>query len=178
MNFLHTTKNLPPDLLFILIKAFQTSYSSFSDIIACLKPDLVIYDVFQPWSAKLALQHGIPALHFATIGAAALSVIYDQHASGSNDLFPFPELHLKGQEMESIHALTEFLYANIFDVDQEFFFGNFKQSCDVLVKTSEMVEGKYLLYISTVSQKKLLLLAYWSAKPIVLQGKTQKSCIG
>lgn len=153
----HTTKNLPPDLLFTLIKAFQTSNSSFSNIVACLKPDLVIYDVFQPWSAKIALQHGIPAVHFATIGAATLSVIYDHQASGSNDLLPFPELHMKGQEMESIHALSEFLYANIYDVDEEIFFGNFKQSCDVvLVKTSEMLEGKYLEYISAVTQKKLV----------------------
>lgn len=43
----HTTKNVPPHLMPTLIKAFQMSSSSFSDILAALKPDLLIYDAMQ-----------------------------------------------------------------------------------------------------------------------------------
>lgn len=41
----HTTKNLPPNLMSTLMSAFQTSKSSFSNIITILNPDLLIYDV-------------------------------------------------------------------------------------------------------------------------------------
>ncbi|KAL8490699.1 hypothetical protein ACS0TY_022629 [Phlomoides rotata] len=50
----HTTKNLPSNLVFTLIKAFQTSKSSFADIVARLKPDLVVFDLFQPWAARIS----------------------------------------------------------------------------------------------------------------------------
>ncbi|KAL0348720.1 UNVERIFIED_CONTAM: UDP-glucosyltransferase 29 [Sesamum angustifolium] len=43
----HTTKNLPTNLLPILLQAFQMSSSSFSEILNALKPDLLIYDFFQ-----------------------------------------------------------------------------------------------------------------------------------
>ncbi|KAL0323499.1 UNVERIFIED_CONTAM: UDP-glucosyltransferase 29 [Sesamum angustifolium] len=63
----HTTKNLPSHLAFTLIKAFQTAESSFSDIITTLKPDLVIFDAFQPWAARHASSQGIPAVNFTLL---------------------------------------------------------------------------------------------------------------
>ncbi|KAK4405619.1 UDP-glucosyltransferase 29 [Sesamum angolense] len=92
----HTTKNLPSDLGSTLLKAFQTSNSSFSDIISTLRPDLVIYDVFQPWAAKVASS-------------------------------------------------------------QDFLFGNFKQSCDIILsKTSRGFEGEYIDYLSALCNKKIV----------------------
>ncbi|KAL0457355.1 UNVERIFIED_CONTAM: UDP-glucosyltransferase 29 [Sesamum latifolium] len=104
----HTTKNLPSDLNFTLLKAFQTSNSSFSDIISTLKPDLVIYDVFQPWAAKVASSQGIPAVYFSIYGAFLLSFLHHQYTFGKAG-FPFPAIHFEDYELKSLEELFEFL---------------------------------------------------------------------
>nr|AXC07992.1 uridine diphosphate glycosyltransferase [Rehmannia glutinosa] len=153
----HTTKNLPSSLTFTLLKAFQTSNSSFSDIIATLRPDLVIYDVFQPWAAKIASSQGIPAVHFSIFGAMPLSFVHHRYTFGKSD-FPFPGIQFEDYELKSLDLVLEFLYANIHDVDQDFLFGNFKHSCHdiILLKTSIGVEGKYIDYLSSLCHKKLV----------------------
>ncbi|KAI3459302.1 hypothetical protein Pfo_015965 [Paulownia fortunei] len=152
----HTTKNLPSNLNLTLLKAFQTAKSSFSDIITTLKPDLVIYDVFQPWAAKLASSLGIPAVHFAAFGAATMSFVH-HHYTCWNDNFPFPALCLQDHEKKSVDALIEFLYANVFDEDKDVLFVNYKLSSEIaLLKTSRGFEGKYIDYVSAVCQKKIL----------------------
>ncbi|PIM98410.1 UDP-glucuronosyl and UDP-glucosyl transferase [Handroanthus impetiginosus] len=119
----HTTKNLPSNLLMTLLKAFQTADSSFSKIISTLKPHLVIYDIFQPWAAKLASSQ---------------------------------ELCLKDHEKKTVDDLIGFLYENVFEEDKDVIFVNYKFSDIVLLKTCRGFEGKYLDYISSVSQKKLV----------------------
>ncbi|KAK4477906.1 hypothetical protein RD792_017171 [Penstemon davidsonii] len=152
----HTTKNLPSNLNFTLLKAFQTSSSSFSDIVSILKPDLVIYDIFQPWAAKIASLQGIPAVHFAAFGAATMSFIYHYYSS-FDAKFPFQELCLKDHEKKSIDKLIDFLYANVFGNEKDVLFMNFKLSCDVvLLKTSEGFEGKYIDYVTNVCKKVIL----------------------
>ncbi|KAH6769771.1 hypothetical protein C2S52_014574 [Perilla frutescens var. hirtella] len=153
----HTTKNLPQSLKFTLIKAFQTSKSSFSGIITTLKPDLVMYDLFQPWAAKVAASQGIPSLHFSIFGAVPLAFMHHLHTFGEAAAFPFPAIQFENRELKSLLFLTEFLYQNINDVDQDYLFGNFKQSCDiVLLKTSRGIEEKYIDYLSTMSEKKIV----------------------
>ncbi|KAL2229796.1 UNVERIFIED_CONTAM: UDP-glucosyltransferase 29 [Sesamum indicum] len=152
----HTTKNLPPDLNFALLKAFQTSNSSFSEIISTLRPDLVIYDVFQPWAAKVASSQGIPAVYFSIYGAFLFSFLHHQYTFGKAG-FPFPAIHFEDYELKSLEELFEFLYANIFDVDQDFLFGNFKQSCDIILsKTSRGFEGEHIDYLSALCNKKIV----------------------
>ncbi|KAL0305020.1 UNVERIFIED_CONTAM: UDP-glucosyltransferase 29, partial [Sesamum angustifolium] len=97
---LHTTKNLPSNLLPALLQAFQTSSFSFSDILNSVNPDLLIYDFFQPWAPKLASSK---------------------------------------------------------DADNEFAFGNFELSTDIiLMKSSRGVEGKYIDYLSNRCKKQIL----------------------
>ncbi|KAL0376496.1 UNVERIFIED_CONTAM: UDP-glucosyltransferase 29 [Sesamum calycinum] len=152
----HTTKNLPSDLGSTLLKAFQTSNSSFSDIISTLRPDLVIYDVFQPWAAKVASSQGISAVYFSIYGAFLFSFLHHQYTFGKAG-FPFPAIHFEDYELKSLEELFEFLYANIFDVDQDFLFGNFKQSCDIILsKTSRGFEGEYIDYLSALCNKKIV----------------------
>ncbi|KAL3812809.1 hypothetical protein ACJIZ3_014077 [Penstemon smallii] len=152
----HTTKNLPSNLNFTLLKAFQTSSSSFSDTVSILKPDLVIYDIFQPWSAKIASLQGIPAVHFAALGAATPSFVY-HHYTNFDANFPFQELTLKKHEKKSIDNLIEFLYANVFEEDKDVVFVNYKLSCDfVMLKTNKGLEGKYIDYLTNVCKKMIL----------------------
>ncbi|KAL0367677.1 UNVERIFIED_CONTAM: UDP-glucosyltransferase 29 [Sesamum radiatum] len=155
----HTTKHLPSDLVFTLLKAFQTAKSSFSDIITTLKPDLVIFDVFQPWAATLASSQGIPAVHFAPLGAATRSYSYHHCVRRWDDRdFPFQELCLgDDHEKKSLEGLFQFLYYNVFEEDEDVVFVNYRLSTDIaLLKTSGGLEGKYIDYVSAVCHRKLL----------------------
>ncbi|KAI3469433.1 hypothetical protein Pfo_026096 [Paulownia fortunei] len=150
----HTTKNLPPNVLPILLQAFQMSSSSFSEILNTLKPDLLIYDFFQPWAAKLALSQGIPSIYFATSGAAPFSFFYHLYTYGTSSTFPYPEIYLLDHEKVDLHAPFE---PKVKDADEDFAFGNFKLSCDiVLIKSLRGVEGKYIDYLSVLCQKKVV----------------------
>ncbi|KAL0348718.1 UNVERIFIED_CONTAM: UDP-glucosyltransferase 29 [Sesamum angustifolium] len=109
---LHTTKNLPSNLLPALLQAFQTSSFSFSDILNSVNPDLLIYDFF-------------PAA-----------------------------IYLLDHESTNLRARIE---SNIKDADNEFAFGNFELSTDIiLMKSSRGVEGKYIDYLSNRCKKQIL----------------------
>ncbi|KZV50679.1 crocetin glucoside glucosyltransferase-like [Dorcoceras hygrometricum] len=99
----HTTKYVPPNLMPRLFHAFQMSISSFTDIITNLKPDLLIYDVFQPWAARIAASINIPAVHFATTGAAAYSFVYHMFTD-KDSTFPYPVMYLKDNERKALQA--------------------------------------------------------------------------
>ncbi|CAI9762677.1 unnamed protein product [Fraxinus pennsylvanica] len=147
----HTTKNVPPELMPKLLEAFQMSSSSFSDIISTLKPDLLFYDVFQPWAAALASSLGIPAVHFSTAGATPYSFGHHRFTYG-NANFPYPAIYLQDYERKE----TDF-QLNIKDADEGFAFGNFKRSCDiVLMMSCRAIEGKYIDYLSVLSRKKVV----------------------
>ncbi|PIM99506.1 UDP-glucuronosyl and UDP-glucosyl transferase [Handroanthus impetiginosus] len=165
----HTTKNLPSHLNFTLIKAFQTADSSFSNIISNLKPDLLIHDGFQPWSAKQAVSQGIPAVPFAPFGAATLSVTH-YHYRFKDPSFPFLPLCLPDQDMETMDRLAEFLSAHVFYDDKDGPFMTQKLSSDIiLLKTSKGFEGKYIEYYSNVSDKKVVPVG-----PLVKQENTNE----
>ncbi|KAL8486225.1 hypothetical protein ACS0TY_023071 [Phlomoides rotata] len=152
----HTTKNIPSHLNLTLLKAFQTAKSSFSDLINNLKPHLIMYDIFQPWAASLASSRGVPAVHFAPFGAATMSFCHHHYARW-DEHFPFPELCLKDHEKKSIDSLFEFMYYNVFDQDKDVIFVNYKLSYEVvLLKTSKGFEGKYIDYVSFVTNKRIL----------------------
>ncbi|PIN03973.1 hypothetical protein CDL12_23502 [Handroanthus impetiginosus] len=165
----HTTKNLPSHLNFTLIKAFQTADSSFSNIISNLKPDSLIYDVFQPWPAKQALSQGIPAVHFVPFVAATFSVLH-YHYKFKDPSFPFLPLCLPDQDMKTNDRLKKFLSAHVFYGDKDSFLMNHKLSSDIiLLKTSEGFEGKYVEYYSNVSHKKVVPVG-----PLVKQENTSE----
>ncbi|KAL3834995.1 hypothetical protein ACJIZ3_009731 [Penstemon smallii] len=150
---LHTTKNLPSNLLQVLLQAFQNSSSSFSDIMNCLKPDMLIYDFFQPWAPKLALSQGIPSVYFATSGATPFSFFHHLFANGTSSTFPYQAIYLLDYEKE----IRARILANIKDADKNFAFGNFEMSSDiVLVKSCRGVEGKYIDYLSILCKKQIV----------------------
>ncbi|KAL7123863.1 hypothetical protein ABFS83_14G011000 [Erythranthe nasuta] len=152
----HTTKNTPPHLMPTLMHAFQMSSSSFSDIIADLKPDLLIYDGFQPWSAKSASSIGIPSVHFATSSCATFSFFHHLHTHKTYDGFPFPAIFLR--EFEKRNLISQGESIEVRDKEEGFTFGIFELSCDiVLVKSCcREIEGKYMDYFSTLCKKKIV----------------------
>ncbi|KAK4477913.1 hypothetical protein RD792_017178 [Penstemon davidsonii] len=151
---LHTTKNLPPNLLPILLQTFQKSSSSFKDIINSLKPDLLIYDFFQPWAPKIALSKGIPSVNFTTTGATACSFYHHLYSNGASSDFISQAIYILDEEKIDFRAHLE---ANIKDADKDFAFGNFTMSSDiVLIKCCKEVEAKYIDYLSILSKKRII----------------------
>ncbi|XP_073135674.1 mogroside IIIx synthase-like [Henckelia pumila] len=150
----HTTKYVPPNLMQRLFHAFQMSSSSFTDIITNLKPDLLIYDVFQPWAAKIATSINIPAVHFAISGAASHSFVYHKF-TGKDSTFPYPAMYLKDHEWKALQAAIGQLKR---DEDYKGIpFAHFQLSDGiVLMKTCGGIEGKYVDYLSVLCKKNVL----------------------
>ncbi|GFP81919.1 beta-d-glucosyl crocetin beta-1 6-glucosyltransferase [Phtheirospermum japonicum] len=141
---MHTTKNLPSNLIPNLIIAFQMSSPSFSEIINSVKPDLLIYDFFQPWAPKLASLENIPSVLFSTSGATPLSYSHHTHTMGPSSPFPYRAIYQLDHERVQRGA-------------EDFAFGNFTLSTDiVLVKSSRGVEDKYIDYLSVLSKKRIV----------------------
>ncbi|KAL0368077.1 UNVERIFIED_CONTAM: Beta-D-glucosyl crocetin beta-1,6-glucosyltransferase [Sesamum calycinum] len=111
----HTTKNIPPTLIPTLMHAFQLSAPNFSDIITRLNPDLLIYDMFQPWSAKIASSQGVPSVHFNTGGSTACSFLHHLHTHKS-DTFPVPAIYL--HEYEKQNRNTNEAWSKVQEADE------------------------------------------------------------
>ncbi|KAL1543124.1 beta-D-glucosyl crocetin beta-1,6-glucosyltransferase [Salvia divinorum] len=150
----HTTKNIPPNLIPQLLEAFSRSKSSFSTIVSSLKPDLVIYDRFQPWAATASSSLGIPAVNF-TPGAASVHAFYYHLLRRRDTPFPYDALYLQDyEERPSENAVVSKI---IQEDDQNSGFAHFNLSQDIiLVKTSRSFEGKYMDYLSVLLQKTIV----------------------
>ncbi|KAL8519468.1 hypothetical protein ACS0TY_010412 [Phlomoides rotata] len=152
----HTTKNLPSNLKRTLLEAFQTAKSSFSNIIATLKPNLIIYDIFQPWVPDLASQLSVPAVHFTPFGAAVMSYVHHHYVTWKHD-FPFPELRLQDHVKKSVDEFIEFARARFYNQDKGMIFVNFNKSSEIaLMKTSRGLEGKYIDYFSSIPNSRII----------------------
>ncbi|CAA0834788.1 UDP-glycosyltransferase 91C1 [Striga hermonthica] len=156
----HTTKNVPPHLMQTLKAAFHASSSIFSDILAMLNPDLLIFDLLQPWSARLATSKDIPSVYFLTSGSAGLSFDHHLFSYGKFDNFPFlPSICLKDYELKaSIESAKEFPQdVALADDEDGFMFGVFRLSHDIVIaKTCRAIESKYMDYLSSLCRKKIV----------------------
>ncbi|KAG8370040.1 hypothetical protein BUALT_Bualt14G0076300 [Buddleja alternifolia] len=147
----HTTKNVPSHLKDKLFQAFQMSKSTFSDIICSLKPDILIYDAFQPWAAKHALSLNIPAIHFATSGATPYSFFHHHLTYGRDSPFPHEAIFLRDHERKALQAVV---FPDFDKTDEDLVFGHFNLSCEiVLMRTCRAIEGKYIDYLSELCKK-------------------------
>ncbi|KAG5588095.1 hypothetical protein H5410_048529 [Solanum commersonii] len=154
----HTTKDLPPHLNSTLIQAFQMSSSKFPSIIETLKPNLIIYDGFQPWVATMASSCNIHAIMFYVSSTSNLAYFYHQFLYGSSSLtslFPFSSIYLHDYEIKKLDIQP------IKPRDEKAFgymiLKSFEQSHNiVLLNTCREIEGKYIDYVSTIGKKELI----------------------
>ncbi|KAG6398591.1 hypothetical protein SASPL_140058 [Salvia splendens] len=153
----YTTKNFPPHLMPTLVEAFQMSAPAFSDIIADLKPDLLIYDGFQPWAARAAAAQGIPPIFFSTSGSTSLAFFHHHHTHKSWDSFPSDAIRLKEHEKRAVIAAGESIKVENVD-DGDFIFGTFKLSCEIVLikRLQSAFEGEYMDYLSSLCERKLV----------------------
>lgn len=146
---LHTTNGLAPHLQPTLRKALHKAKPKLSEIFDNLKPDLLIYDMHQSWTAALSCRHNIPAVKFLTSSAAVLAS-FCHMSINSGVPFPFPEIYLT--DFEQARAQATYKAAKK-DHDEEAEEGDLeitKRPCDniVLLKSSREFEAKYIDYLS------------------------------
>ncbi|CAN1832516.1 Flavanone 7-O-glucoside 2''-O-beta-L-rhamnosyltransferase [Linum perenne] len=144
----HTTKNLPPHLMPALKSAFDECRFEFCEILKTHKPDLLIYDVLQPWAPQAAMEVlGIKSVAFGTGGAA---------------VYIFQDWEVASGEVEE---RIGFLKKNSSDheghdkglSDEDRYLECMKRSCEiVLIKTIKEIEGKYVDYMSKLFGKEVV----------------------
>ncbi|KAJ6317355.1 hypothetical protein OIU76_012984 [Salix suchowensis] len=97
----HTTKGLPRHLLSSLMKALDMSRRSFSEILAALKPDLLVSDVLQPWAPAMALSLNIPTVLFMVSAAMPYCVLLDLVKISGSTALPLRSNHVHGYNYEN-----------------------------------------------------------------------------
>lgn len=184
----HTTNGLPPHLNSTLIQAFQMASSKFPSIIETLKPNLIIYDGFQPWVATMASSCNIHAIMFYVSSTSCLAYLYHQFLYGTSSLtsFPFSSFHdyeIKKLDIQPIKPRDEKAFGYVI-------LKSFEQSHNiVLLNTCREIEGKYVDYVSTLGKKELIPIGplireatigeeeHWGTIQSWLDKKDQFSCV-
>ncbi|KAK3205775.1 hypothetical protein Dsin_019821 [Dipteronia sinensis] len=136
--------------------AFDAAKPAFREILKALKPDLVIYDIFQPWAPQVAFELNIEAIMFLTCSAASLCFLL--HYSKCPDMeFPFPE-------MSNIFLETDFTKVNQFiNISVNGMMNkdrclecHARSSKMILIKTSREMEAKYVDYLTLLLGKQMV----------------------
>ncbi|KAK9187339.1 hypothetical protein WN944_018731 [Citrus x changshan-huyou] len=126
----HTTKGFPPHLMPTLEEAFDMASPSFFNILKNPSPDLLIYDLIQPWAPALASSLNIPAVYFLVSSAATSAFMF--------------------------HGIKKNSSGDANDDDEEIL-QCFERSCNiVLIKSFRELEGKYIDYLSDLIKKKVV----------------------
>ncbi|KAI3497630.1 hypothetical protein L1887_33072 [Cichorium endivia] len=148
---LHTTNGLPPHLMPVLKKAFDMASDRFARVMKTLQPDLLIYDIIQPWAPVAAAALEIPSLVFITTSAAATMVHF--HLSTRTGIaLPFPKIYYRSYEYARILKSLENK-----DKEKDLVMECVNRSSGlVLVKSFKDIEGKYCDYLSVLTDKKIV----------------------
>ncbi|KAF3322232.1 crocetin glucoside glucosyltransferase-like protein [Carex littledalei] len=149
---LHTTKHLPSHLNPILSRAFAQSEETFAQILETVKPDLVIFDIFQPWAAKQAHQRNIPAVVY--IGCTVAMSWYAHSYFSPGKEFPFSEIsQTKDNRSEKKgSAGDEQNYRRIIET----VILSLKLADFVITRSFREIESKYIDYFSTLLGKEVV----------------------
>ncbi|CAN1252396.1 Flavanone 7-O-glucoside 2''-O-beta-L-rhamnosyltransferase [Linum perenne] len=152
----HTTKNLPPHLMPALKSAFDECRLEFCEILKTHKPDLLIYDVLQPWAPQAAMEVlGIKSVVFVPGSAACYSFLahYSIKPAGTLPISVEGKQMVgflkKGSDSDDDHN------GNLSDEDR--YMNCMKKSYEIiLIKTSRKIEGKYVDYMSDLLGKEVV----------------------
>ncbi|PPS02076.1 hypothetical protein GOBAR_AA18584 [Gossypium barbadense] len=106
-----TTKGLPTHLLNALFKAVEMSGDGFATILKTHNPDLLIYDLHQPWAPTLASSLNIPAIFFYTASAAGPFFAFHAWKKLKREEFPSPEFYINDYFMPTKSSRNESLRA-------------------------------------------------------------------
>lgn len=149
----HTTNGLPPHLHVNLYKAFKMSQPDFLNILKVTKPNLVLYDAFQPWVPDLASSLGIPAVYFHISSAVSTAYLYSfVKICIKGEPFPFPAIFLRPAEIKRMLGTTPVDPT----VDDPVGPCLDKSNTFIITKSCNDMEEKYLDYLSQLTNKKVI----------------------
>ncbi|CAI9092867.1 OLC1v1028210C1 [Oldenlandia corymbosa var. corymbosa] len=164
----HTTNGLPPHLMPTLKKAFDLSCPNLRKILKDLKPDLLIYDLLQPWAPVAASLYDIPSVEFISSSVTMASKVYHS-LKLPGDKFPF-ESSIYYREYESDKEKELFVH----NKDSKSFIECIDTSTKiVLVKSVKEIEGKYIDYFSTLTGKKVVPVGHLVQEPVFSDGEDE-----
>ncbi|KAL3523624.1 hypothetical protein ACH5RR_016458 [Cinchona calisaya] len=164
--FYHTTNGLPPHLMSTLRNALVKAKPDFSNILKTLKPDLVIYDVTQTWTAALTAAQNIPAVKFSSSSVAML--VYLCHLLVKPGIeFPFPAIYLSEFEQKRAKSDLQDAKADADESDPQV--QRPTRYCDsiVLAKTSKEIDKKYIDYLYDILKMKVVPVGTLFQEPVV-----------
>ncbi|PWA46874.1 beta-D-glucosyl crocetin beta-1,6-glucosyltransferase [Artemisia annua] len=151
---LHTTNALPSYLMATLKRAFDNASPNFAKILLNLKPDLLIYDMIQPWAAEAAAAIGIPSVLFITTSATMASNMFHLYKKKGN-AYPFKSIYYRAYEYWNVKEVLESEANGRKDKDrvEE---GVENSSSIVLAKSFKEIEGKYADYFTELTGKRVV----------------------
>ncbi|KAL0453061.1 UNVERIFIED_CONTAM: Beta-D-glucosyl crocetin beta-1,6-glucosyltransferase [Sesamum latifolium] len=159
---LHTTNGLPSHLMPSLKEAFDSSVNGFSNILKQLKPDLLIYDVIEPWAPLVAKEHNIPAVEFITSSSTMTSFMFHCFRKPLIE-FPFPNIYFRDYEYSELKRLLE-----LDPTERDRASEGVERSCKiVLIKGVRDIEGKYIDYVTSLFGKKFVPVGPLVQEPIL-----------
>ncbi|XP_071703861.1 UDP-glucosyltransferase 29-like [Rutidosis leptorrhynchoides] len=158
---LHTTNGLPLHLMSTLKQAFDMSSPQFSNILNRVKPDVLIYDILQPWAPMAAAALGIPSVVFITTSAAA-SMVHFQLIPTNNIPFPFSST-IYYHPYEDGHVSKRTVYNKAADRVTQCVE---RSSSIVLVKSWKEIEDKYADHLSVLIGKRVVTVGPLVAEPL------------
>ncbi|PIN14363.1 hypothetical protein CDL12_13009 [Handroanthus impetiginosus] len=103
----------------------------------------------------MASSLGVPCVHFATSSPTMFSFFHHLHTHTSFDSFPYKGIYL--HEYEKRNLVVHGGPIKVEDIGEGFAFGVFELSCEmVLIKSCRGFEGKYIEYLSTLCNRKIV----------------------
>ncbi|GKC75440.1 hypothetical protein Tco_1126214, partial [Tanacetum coccineum] len=151
---LHTTNGLPSHLMATLKQAFDNASPKFAKLLLNLKPDLLIYDMIQPWAAVSAKAVGIPfVLFITTSGTMASNMFHLYKKKGS--AFPYKSIYYRAYEYWNVKEVLESEANGRKDKDRVIE-GVENSSSIVLAKSFKEIEGKYADYFTELTGKRVV----------------------
>ncbi|ESR49904.1 hypothetical protein CICLE_v10033373mg [Citrus x clementina] len=154
----HTTKGLPPHLMPTLKKAFDMASSSFFNILKNLSPDILIYDLIQPWAPALASSLNIPAVYFLVSSAATSAfMVHAIKKNSSGDAYNDDEEFSFSSIFMHYYYMKSYFSNMVESPSTKRLLQCFERSCNiVLIKSFRELEGKYIDYLSDLIKKKVV----------------------
>ncbi|KAL0339781.1 UNVERIFIED_CONTAM: Beta-D-glucosyl crocetin beta-1,6-glucosyltransferase [Sesamum radiatum] len=169
---LHTTNGLPSHLMPTLKAASDLSVNDFSNILKQLKPDLLIYDVVQPWAPLVAKELNIPAVEFITSSSTMTAFMFHCFRKPWIE-FPFPNIYFRDYEYSEMKRLLE-----CDPKERDGACEGVERSCEiVLVKGFRDTEGKYIDYVTSLFGKKFIPVGPLVQEPIPDEKEDESSGI-
>ncbi|WMV31598.1 hypothetical protein MTR67_024983 [Solanum verrucosum] len=137
----HTTNGLPLHLQSTLYKALMMEKPQFYQILKDQKPDVLVFDIMQPWAVRVASSLNIPAIRYCN--ASAATCCYFGHLQLKPGVeFPFTALYLKDYEKE----IERHIELEVVEEGERI----------MLLNSSRAIDAKYIDYLSEIGQSNIL----------------------